>query len=206
MKITKFGHACVRLEHDGSVLVIDPGIFTEPHALIDADAVLVTHEHPDHIDVMRLAGIGIPVLGPTDANIGRLELVSNLDLRRIGVGDVVSLAGFEVRAVGGRHAITYDGQPDCANLGYIVDGRVYHPGDSLHVPEQPIETLFAPVQASWMKIAETVEFIRAINPDRTFPIHDGFLNELGRDGLKQLFARDPERSYGYRWLAPFESA
>ncbi|MGW4720748.1 MBL fold metallo-hydrolase, partial [Nocardia sp. NPDC004260] len=46
MRITKFGHACVRLQHNGRSIVIDPGLMTpEPEALIGADAVLVTHQH-----------------------------------------------------------------------------------------------------------------------------------------------------------------
>ena len=45
MRITKFGHACVRLEHGGQALVVDPGSFTEREALDGATAVLVTHEH-----------------------------------------------------------------------------------------------------------------------------------------------------------------
>src|SRR4249919_1626276 len=52
MKLTKFTHACVRLEKDGKVLVFDPGTFSETdEALAGADAVLITHEHADHIDV-----------------------------------------------------------------------------------------------------------------------------------------------------------
>ena len=65
MRLTKYTHACVRLERDGSVLVIDPGIWSEPHALLGTHAVLVTHEHCDHlywdhIDRLRLAGLGAP--------------------------------------------------------------------------------------------------------------------------------------------------
>src|SRR4051812_50066303 len=48
MRITKFGHACVRIEHDGRTVVLDPGMFTDPGAVDGADAVLITHEHPDH--------------------------------------------------------------------------------------------------------------------------------------------------------------
>ncbi|HEY9472779.1 MAG TPA: MBL fold metallo-hydrolase, partial [Mycobacteriales bacterium] len=65
MRITKYTHSCVRLEHDsGGVLVIDPGVWSEPRALRGADAVLVTHEHGDHIDSLRLAGLGAPVYAP----------------------------------------------------------------------------------------------------------------------------------------------
>ena len=52
MKLTKFTHACVRLEKDGQALVLDPGTFSETGQALDgAGAVLITHEHGDHVDV-----------------------------------------------------------------------------------------------------------------------------------------------------------
>ncbi|MEU0548523.1 MBL fold metallo-hydrolase [Micromonospora sp. NPDC005979] len=69
MRITRFTHSCVRVEHDGAVLVIDPGTWSEPRALVGADAVLVTHEHTDHVDVLRLAGLGVPVYAPEGARL-----------------------------------------------------------------------------------------------------------------------------------------
>jgi L-ascorbate metabolism protein UlaG (beta-lactamase superfamily) len=32
MRLTKFGHACVRLEESGTTVVIDPGALTDPAA------------------------------------------------------------------------------------------------------------------------------------------------------------------------------
>src|SRR2546430_10808610 len=54
IKLTKKGHSCIRLEKDGRVLVIDPGGFSEQDAAVGADAILVTHEHPDHFNEQRL--------------------------------------------------------------------------------------------------------------------------------------------------------
>ncbi|MGH3760903.1 MBL fold metallo-hydrolase, partial [Actinophytocola sp.] len=105
MRITKYTHACVRLEHDGRVLVIDPGTWSEAYALTGADAVLVTHEHTDHVDVLRLAGLGVPVYAPRDAAIPGLEVIG------VSAGEEFTAAGFRVRAVGGRHAVIYGGQP-----------------------------------------------------------------------------------------------
>src|SRR5262249_38715547 len=54
MRLTKLGHACTRFDKDGAVLVIDPGAFSDPQALAGANAVLITHEHFDHIEPERL--------------------------------------------------------------------------------------------------------------------------------------------------------
>ncbi|MEU9165064.1 MBL fold metallo-hydrolase [Streptomyces sp. NPDC048424] len=197
MRITKYTHACVRFESDGRVLVIDPGIWSEPAALAGADAVLVTHEHVDHIDALRLAGLGVPVYAPAEANIPRLDVTA------VSSGAEFSAAGFRVRAVGGRHAFIYAGQPDCANLGYIIDEAVYHPGDSLHVPEQPIETLLVPAQGSWLKTAEAIDFVKAIKPQRAFPIHDAQINDRGLSSVNGWLAEETDN--GYRYLAPGES-
>ena len=61
MRITKFGHACVRIEHDGTTVVLDPGVFTDPEAVDGADAVLITHEHADHYLPDHLRATDAPV-------------------------------------------------------------------------------------------------------------------------------------------------
>ena len=61
MRITKFGHACVRLETDGHVIVLDPGGFTEPEAVDGATAVLITHEHADHYSADHLRRTDAPI-------------------------------------------------------------------------------------------------------------------------------------------------
>lgn len=197
MEITKFTHACVRIEDSGRVLVIDPGIWSEPSALTGADAVLVTHEHADHVDVLRLAGLGVPVYGPAEADI------PDLDFTGVVAGQEFSAAGFALRAVGGRHAVIHGGRPDCANLGYLVDEAVYHPGDSLHVPEQEVETLLVPAQGSWLKTGEAIDFVNAIQPRRSFVIHDGQINERGLASVNGWLTGATEA--GYRYLSPGES-
>ncbi len=49
MRVTKLGHAWVRIGLDGQVLVVDPGAFTDAEAVDGATAVLVTHQHLDHL-------------------------------------------------------------------------------------------------------------------------------------------------------------
>ncbi|MER5479465.1 MBL fold metallo-hydrolase [Streptomyces sp. NPDC002734] len=198
MRIVKYTHACVRLEHEGRTLVVDPGVWSEPSALSGADAVLVTHEHADHVDVLRLAGLGVPVYAPAAADLPGLETVP------VSAGEEFTAAGFRVRAVGGRHAFIYGDRPDCANLGYVVDQELYHPGDSLHVPQEPVDTLLVPLHGSWLRTSEAIDFVKAVAPRRAFAIHDAQINERGLAGANGWLAE--ETGDVYRYLRPGESA
>jgi L-ascorbate metabolism protein UlaG (beta-lactamase superfamily) len=197
-RLTKYTHSCVRIERDGRVLVIDPGTWSEPAALHGADAVLVTHEHGDHIDVLRLAGLGVPVYAPADARITGVDVIG------LQSGASFTAAGFTVTAVGARHAPVFAAEPDCANHGYIIDGRLYHPGDALLVPDQPVETLLVPLQASWLKTAEAITFLHAVAPERAFGIHDAQINSRGRQAANGWLT-DHGR-HRYRYLMPGESS
>ncbi|MFY1614987.1 MBL fold metallo-hydrolase [Micromonospora sp. WMMD736] len=200
MRITRFTHSCVRLEHDGAVLVIDPGTWSEPRALAGADAVLVTHEHTDHVDVLRLAGLGVPVYAPEDALLPDL---APLPVTRVRPGQRFTAAGIPVSAHGGRHAVIHEGQPDCANLGYLIGNGLYHPGDSVHVPDEPVRTLLVPAHGSWLRLDEAIRFARAVGAEATYPIHDAQLNDRGLASVAGWFA---ETIPGYRHLAPGDTA
>lgn len=194
MRIIKYGHACVRLElGDGGVLVIDPGIWSEGEALAGADVVLVTHEHNDHVDPRLLTGADVLVYAPEGAD---LEGVPFMPLHS---GDVLMAGGARIRAVGGPHAAAYGALPDCLNLGYVIDDYLYHPGDALRLPGGPINTLLLPMQASWLKTSEAIDFARAVKPDRALAIHDAQLNERGIEGLTGWFTRTLG---AYSWLPP----
>ena len=183
MRLTKFTHACVQLEQNGKVLVIDPGTWTEPAALTDVDAVLVTHEHFDHLDTDALRGavasnprLGIwtnPELAVQLADLGGV-------VTAVKPGTTFTAAGFSVLAVGGRHAYIHEQIPELANIGFIVEGSVYHPGDALFVPEEPVETLLVPTSAPWLKIGEAIDFVRAVHPRRAHSIHDHMLSDIGK--------------------------
>lgn len=197
MDLIRYSHSCVRIERAGRALVIDPGIWSEPRALLGADAVLVTHEHADHIDVLRLAGLRVPIYAPAGADIPRVDVIE------VQPGQTFTAAGFTVTAVGGRHAPVRPGQVTCPNLGYMVEGTVYHPGDALHVPTGPVDTVLVPMQASWLKTTEVIDFIQAIAPRLALGIHDAQINDRGRASINGWL--DRHAGTDYRWLPPQSS-
>jgi L-ascorbate metabolism protein UlaG (beta-lactamase superfamily) len=196
MRLVKFRHACVRLESDGGVLVIDPGSFTERVALDGADAVLVTHEHADHLLVDAVVDEhrkrpDLRVYAHPDV-VGKLDAIADA-VTPVHSGDSFEAAGFQIRAVGGTHAQVHPDVPQVANLGFLVNGQVYHPGDSLYVPEETtVDTLLVPVSGPWLKAAEAIDFIRAVAPRQAIAIHEALYSDVGLnllDGLLQRLGR-----------------
>ncbi|WP_426510070.1 MBL fold metallo-hydrolase [Dactylosporangium sp. McL0621] len=186
MRITKYTHACLRLEHSGGVLVIDPGVFSESEALEGADAVLITHEHMDHVDLdkLRAAAAAQPELTVhTHPDVEAQLTDLDADVFAVNPGDIFVAAGMTVRAHGGRHAVIHPDIPQIVNVGFVIDapsGPIYHPGDSFHVPDEEIATLFVPVSAPWLKLAESIDFARAVKPERAFALHDSLLVDAGQ--------------------------
>jgi L-ascorbate metabolism protein UlaG (beta-lactamase superfamily) len=178
MLLKKYGHACVRLEKGDQALVIDPGTFSELESLSGATAVLITHEHADHIDVEKLAAARVSNPDLVVHTHGALADSLGGGVTAVSVGDTFTAAGFTVQVVGGMHAEIIDGLPGCPNVGFIVDG-VYHPGDSLFVPTQEVDTLLVPASGPWLKLREAIEFVRSVRPARAFPVHDAMLSQLG---------------------------
>jgi L-ascorbate metabolism protein UlaG (beta-lactamase superfamily) len=209
--LTKLGHACVRLEKAGRRLVIDPGTFTDvPAALEGAEHVLVTHEHADHLDdgpVLEFlaANPKVTVRAPAapTARLAEAAGAAGVSADRIiatGAGEQFETAGFDVRTVGGQHALIHPQIPVVANTGYVLDGLVYHPGDSYIVPPGPApDTLLVPLSAPWSKLAEMVDFITAVRPRRAIPVHDGLLNARGLPMYRRQATTFAER-YGAELL------
>ncbi|MCU1658861.1 MAG: fold metallo-hydrolase [Pseudonocardiales bacterium] len=209
MQLTKFGHSCVRIQDGDRSIVIDPGVFTEVDVALDgAQAVLITHEHPDHLDADRVRGAA---LADPRIRIWAPESVAAM-FRDLGAqvvtvapGSSFEAAGFEIQAVGGQHALIHPTIPVIANVGYLVAG-VYHPGDSLIVPREPVQTLLAPIHAPWSKTAEVIDFVVAVRARQVHQIHDALLNEIGLQFVETLVARTgAEHGSEFRHLAVSDS-
>jgi L-ascorbate 6-phosphate lactonase len=115
------------------------------------DAVLVTHEHPDHLDpglADALTEAGVPIVLPRGCVPAALACGYPVSaLRPVDVGEPLDVAGFDVVAVAAAHAFAGQGYGSYTEwvdetgahraVGFVVrvGGRVlFHSGDTVMWP------------------------------------------------------------------------
>jgi L-ascorbate metabolism protein UlaG (beta-lactamase superfamily) len=189
MRITKHGHACVELERDGGAVLVDPGAFTPDAAelIARAAAVLITHEHFDHVDAEALGTAlsnrdDLSVWGPASVT-DRWSHEYPGHVHSVRHGDTFIANGLDVAVHGERHAIIHADIPQVTNVGYLIGGLVYHPGDAYHVPDAAVSALLVPTSGPWTKLGEAVDWIRAVKPDTMIQIHETMLSEIGQNSM-----------------------
>jgi len=209
MKLTKFEHSCLVLDKNGSTLIIDPGSFTMPLTdIMGVVAVVITHEHADHWTPEQLTRIldrnpGARILGPA----GVAKAAADFEVEVVKDGDTVEIEPFTLAFYGEKHAIIHSSIPVIDNVGVLVDDEFYYGGDSYTVPPVPVNTLAAPIGAPWLKIGEAMDYVLAVKPKRSFPIHDMTLSQAGKSmthdrirvvteqGGGEFFVLEPGQSY-----------
>lgn len=185
MQLIKHVHACVSLVGDQGRIVIDPGALTPDAdaAVAAAEAVLITHEHADHFHEELIARAlearpELRVYGP-ESVVGRWSARRG-QVTAVAAGDRYAVGGFDIAVFGRQHAVIHRDIPVVTNVGYLVDERLYHPGDAYHVPEAPVETLLLPTSGPWTKVAEAVDYVREVAPKQAYQIHEIMLSQTGQ--------------------------
>ena len=193
MQITHVGHSCLLVEAGGARVLLDPGNFTAGwEELSGLDAVLVTHEHADHLDRDRL-----PALlerNPSARLIAEPGLAGQLsgtvarDVEPFGAGDTTDVAGLRVTGAGGRHAVIHEDIPRIGNVGLLLTAEgeptLFHTGDMIDTTPDGVDVVAVPLNAPWCAAKETVTFLRALGAPVAIPVHDAGLSPTGR-GLYQ---------------------
>lgn len=187
MRVTKYIHSCLLIEENGERLLIDPGKFTfmddrvSPERFDGVAGILVTHDHPDHLDADAIKVIAAKNRAPVFANE---EIAARL--RKESVGAEVfeegsrRIGSFEVRAVAARHeAILSDRLP--RNVAYAFNDRLLQPGDSYAASLDAfrgIALLALAIMAPWTTELGTAAFGERLAPKRILPIHDGYVKDF----------------------------
>lgn len=184
MKLTKYEHACVTFEKDGDSFVIDPGSFSAraDEIISGSGAILLTHEHFDHVNE---TAINAALADRPDLRVYAPAALEGAfgqhpgQFTAVSAGDELKIGGFTITVHGSVHAVIHPDVPPVANVGFLVDEAVYHPGDAYFVPEATVDTLLLPTSGPWMKIGEAADYVRAVRPDRVVQIHEMLLSEIG---------------------------
>jgi L-ascorbate metabolism protein UlaG (beta-lactamase superfamily) len=194
------------VEEGGKRLLIDPGTLTVgAHPTAGIDAVLITHEHADHLHVPSLQAV---MKDSPDAKVSSIRSVGDL-LAKEGVagfsvvrhGDALDEGGVRIECIGEKHAVMHTDIPPSDNTGFLIAGRFFFPGDAFTLPGKPVEILALPIAGPWMKLSEAVDYARAVRPEICFPVHDGIVVEAVRPMLSVGMPKRLLEAGGIRYVA-----
>lgn len=187
MHISKYIHSCLLFEHEGDRLLFNPGKFSfieglvSPDQFADVSTVVITHDHPDHLDTTSLKRI----LESSSATvIGNSEVVATLR----GEGIVATefeegtrqVGAFTLRAVPVQHEPILSGTLPRTTT-FLVNDRVLNPSDSFGDPLLEfagIDALVLPVMAPFLTELTVVDFARRMRPHHILPVHDGYAKDF----------------------------
>lgn len=207
MKLTKYSHACLVLEEQGSSLVIDPGNFSTDFVIPkNVVGVVITHNHADHYDEATLSKILSAY--PQAQLFGLQEIADTSELAFIPVapGQKIGTGPFELEFTGGEHATIHPDMEPVGNIGVIVNtDLLYYPGDSFTLPLRHMKWIATPVAAPWLKVSESVDFLRKAAPDHAFPTHDAILSDTGRSLVDRVISGLISTDVAYKRISTKES-
>jgi len=138
MYITKFGHSCLLVEEKGSRILIDPGSYsTMQNDVRDVDAILITHEHQDHMDMRSLKTVlennpEAKIL--TNEGAGKMLVREGIAYQKIQDGQSITVKDVLIEAFGRDHALIHSTIPVIRNTGFFIANRFFHPGDAFVYP------------------------------------------------------------------------
>lgn len=187
MRITHLGHSCLIVETGGLRILLDPGTFSGFVDVTGLDVILVTHQHPDHVDLQRLPAL--LEINPQARLYAEPQAAAAMQQAGIGAehtaaGQTLTFGSVGVTPVGEMHALINEALPRVGNLGVVLraDGEpsLFHPGDAYDAEPGPVDILALPLNAPWTASRHTIAFAARISPRVCIPIHDALLSGIGR--------------------------
>jgi len=182
MKITKLGHCALLIDLKGKRILTDPGNYTIDAQLevMNLDYILYTHEHADHFhldSLIRIRENNPSVEVFANVSVGDLLEKENIPYTLVQHKEVITRGEIIIEGIGEKHALIHSSIPLSENTGFMIDKRLFYPGDSLTNPDRDVEILALPVAGPWLKIGEALDYAILMKPKIAFPVHDAIRHE-----------------------------
>lgn len=183
MKITKFGHCAMLVEEKGVRFLTDPGSYsTGQNEVRNVQAVLITHEHSDHLHTESLKAVlthnpGVKVF--THKGVGKILDREGIVYEIFEDGSSMFIQDVSLFGFGEKHAEIYPSVEPADNTGFFIGEKFFYPGDAFTDPGKNIDVLALPVAGPWLKLSDSIDYALRLKPRMCFPVHDGMLQHLG---------------------------
>jgi L-ascorbate metabolism protein UlaG (beta-lactamase superfamily) len=184
LKITFLGHGTLMVTFGGNVIHIDPFSRVADYSkLPQADMIVLTHEHSDHLDLKALEFV------QTDKTVLVLtekcaqQVNGGIIMRN---GDVKTIEGLKIEAVPAYNIVHMRSagvpfHPKGDGNGYVItfgDKRIYVAGDTENIPEmkklKDIDYAFLPMNLPYTMTPEmVVDAAKVFKPKVLYPYHYG---------------------------------
>ena len=184
LETTFIGHGTLMFAFGGKIIHVDPfSRLADYSKLPQADLILLTHEHRDHLDLKALDRLR------TDRT--KIILTENCAQQVKGGiimqnGDVKTIDGLKIEAVPAYNLVHMRSEgvpyhPQGNENGYVItfgDKRIYVAGDTENIPEmkqlRDIDYAFLPMNLPYTMTPEMVaDAAKAFKPRVLYPYHYG---------------------------------
>jgi len=193
MKVTRYFQSCLLIEDKGARILIDPS-GQEKDRLSEfgkLDAVFYTHEHGDHFDAGMAQDFVEQGVAPVYANASTAKLIE-ASKTEVKDGQEYEINGLKVKAIELPHCLMVDGSTSVQNTGYLVDGKLFHPGDGAELEGLSVDTLAVPISGPDISLKDAYAFTMQVKAKQVIPIHYDFLggnpdylgSSLNKKGVK----------------------
>jgi len=212
MKITKYPQSCLMIETNDKKILIDSGSLKYKEEYLaewsKADIVLITHKHPDHINVEVLKEMDIVIYSTSEVSKSYPELSINI----IKEGDLFNITSIKievVKAIHGYNPLLKGSKEIFENVGYIIDDgetRFYATSDTIcFANDYKVDVVAMPVTAHGVTMSsyEAALFAKELGASLVLPIHmDNDFYPTNFEYLRELFEKE---KLNYRILEIEES-
>jgi L-ascorbate metabolism protein UlaG (beta-lactamase superfamily) len=176
MKVTRYFQSCLLIEEGKARILIDPsgqekGRMGEFGRL---DAVFYTHEHMDHFDAEMAQTFVEQGVAPVYANASTAKQIK-ASKTQVKDGQKFEIAGLKIKAIELPHCLMVDGSQSVQNTGYLVNEKIFHPGDGKELEGLEVDTLAVPLSGPDISLKDAYFFTKQVGAKQVIPIHYDYL-------------------------------